>query len=105
MGISYSIEDKWVKPTPIIEFKSHQVMQKKKVEIYENELNLILDDGTNYNISFDLHNGGECTVITEKNTWFKNEKVQNLSINQQYSNNNEKKCELNKEEEDGWTII
>ena len=91
---------------------------KRKVEIYENELTQILDDGTNYQISFDLHNGGECKCSTEKKIWFKNKGSQTefddeiegndeesliRKINQQKEENSEQGQK--NDDEDDWYVV
>jgi hypothetical protein len=81
---SYKIPDKQINLNPQIQFKTTTVKIGERVQTYENEIKLILDDESHYNVSFDLENGGECKKLTEPAFWFRNEVLETI-VSQNFS--------------------
>ena len=54
-----------------IQTKVKPIKKQDQEKVFEEQISLVLDDFTRYNINWDS-NGGECNVMSEKVTWFKN---------------------------------
>ena len=67
---TYQFSDADFRNQDIIHFIEHKITIKNTVQSYENELKLIMDDKSAYNVSFDSKNGGVCEIINSKTNWF-----------------------------------